>query len=269
MPTFLHLDGGLGVWSSELFGTICRVGKTFKTEAVVLRSIRFGEADRVLHLYSLEHGRIGAIAKGVRKPRSRFGGRLEPFFRLALVLHRGRSDLHTVSAAETVAGHGTLRSSGRGIAAGADACGAVLKLLDGSEPNPPAYNLLCRFLDLVDQDPEADLAGPAGTVAFRLKLALAAGFAPELSACARCGSEQHLSGFSGTAGGVVCATCEAGSFPFSEAAHSFMVDSLALPMSELPAAGPQAVRQAGRAIAEVLAEHAQVHLSRPEERSAA
>ena len=53
----------------------------FKTEAVVLRSIRFGEADRILHLYTAERGRIGAIAKGVRRPRSRFGGRLEPFFR--------------------------------------------------------------------------------------------------------------------------------------------------------------------------------------------
>ena len=61
----------------------------FKTEAVVLRSIRYGEADRVLHLYSAAHGRIGAIAKGVRRPRSRFGGRLEPFFRLDLVLHAG------------------------------------------------------------------------------------------------------------------------------------------------------------------------------------
>ena len=70
----------------------------FKTEAVVLRSIRYGEADRVLHLYSATRGRIGAIAKGVRRPRSRFGGRLEPFFRLDLVLHEGRGDLATVTA---------------------------------------------------------------------------------------------------------------------------------------------------------------------------
>ena len=63
---------------------------SFKTEAVVLRSIRYGEADRILHLYSAQRGRIGAIAKGARKPRSRFGGRLEPFFRLNLVLHQGR-----------------------------------------------------------------------------------------------------------------------------------------------------------------------------------
>ena len=62
----------------------------FKTEAVVLRSIRYGEADRIVHLYSATRGRIGAIAKGARKPKSRFGGRLEPFFRLDLVLYEGR-----------------------------------------------------------------------------------------------------------------------------------------------------------------------------------
>ena len=72
-------------------------GKTVKTEAVVLRSIRYGEADRILHLYSTTRGRIGAIAKGARKPKSRFGGRLEPFFRLDLVLHEGRGDLLTVT----------------------------------------------------------------------------------------------------------------------------------------------------------------------------
>ena len=59
------------------------------TEAVVLRSFRFGEADRVLHVYTEEHGRIGAVAKGVRKTKSRFGGRLEPFSHVELMLHGG------------------------------------------------------------------------------------------------------------------------------------------------------------------------------------
>ncbi len=73
-----------------------------KTEAIVLRTMRFGEADRILHLYTPHRGRVSAIAKGVRRARSRFGGRLEPFFRLNLVLHEGRSDLLTVTSAETV-----------------------------------------------------------------------------------------------------------------------------------------------------------------------
>ena len=76
-------------------------GTTVKTEAVVLRSIRYGEADRILHLYSKTRGRFGAIAKGARKPKSRFGGRLEPFFRLDLVLHEGRGDLLTVTSVST------------------------------------------------------------------------------------------------------------------------------------------------------------------------
>src|SRR5436190_18953589 len=108
---------------------------TYKTEAIVLRSIRYGEADRVLHLYSATRGRLGAIAKGSRRPRSRFGGRLEPFFRLDLVLHQGRGQLATVTSAATVEGYPRLRSSGAGIGAAARACDAVLRLLDAAEPN--------------------------------------------------------------------------------------------------------------------------------------
>ena len=108
-----------------------------KTEAVVLRSIRYGEADRILHLYSAARGRVNAIAKGVRKPRSRFGGRLEPFFRLDLVLHEGRSELLTVTNVSTVDGYPRLRSSAAALNAGARACDAVLRLLDSAEPNPP------------------------------------------------------------------------------------------------------------------------------------
>ncbi len=249
--------------------TFSGMSKTFKTEAIVLRSIRYGEADRILHLYSREFGRIGAIAKGARKPKTRFGGRLEPFFRLALVLHRGRGDLHTVTSAETVEGYSDLRSSGRGIGAASDACGAVLRLLDGSEPNHPAYNLLCRYLSLVDADPLGPAAGPSGMVTFRLKLALAAGFAPELAGCSRCGNDEHLTAFSGVAGGVVCPTCEANSFPMSAEAHNFMVSALGKPMSEAPEAEPRAIRQAGRAIGETLEHHAHVRLPRPEEKAAA
>src|ERR671924_175560 len=93
-----------------------------KTEAVVLRPIRYGEADRVLHLYTPHRGRIGAIAKGVRRSRSRFGGRLEPFFRLRLVLHEGRGDLLTVTGAETVSAHARLRDDRAGLDTAARAC---------------------------------------------------------------------------------------------------------------------------------------------------
>ena len=235
-------------------------GTTVKTEAIVLRSIRYGEADRILHLYSKTRGRIGAIAKGARKPKSRFGGRLEPFFRLDLMLHEGRSDLMTVTGATTLDGYPRLRSSGPALTAGARACDAVLRLLDSEEPNPPAYNLLCRYLALLDDPAESRAANLETALSFRIKLALAAGFAPELASCAHCGEAEHLVGFSGAAGGVICASCEAGSFPLSEEAHRFMVNGLAKPLSEAPEAEPRALRQVERAVGETLEHHAHVQL---------
>jgi len=235
-------------------------GKTLKTEAIVLRSIRYSEADRILHLYTAKRGRVGAIAKGARRPKSRFGGRLEPFFRLDLLLHEGRGELLTVTQANTVDGYPHLRSSGPGLSAGARACDAVLRLLDSAEPNPPAYNLLCRYLALLDESSGDAPASLATALSFRLKLTLAAGFSPELASCTRCGEADHLVGFSGAAGGVVCAACEAGSFPLSEDAHRFMVEAIAKPLAEAPVAGDAELRQVERAVGETLEHHAHVQL---------
>ena len=237
-------------------------GKTLKTEAIVLRSIRYGEADRILHLYSTARGRVNAIAKGARRPKSRFGGRLEPFFRLDLLLHEGRSELLTVTNAATVDGYPRLRSSGPALTAAARACDAVLRLLDSAEPNPPAYNLLCRYLAILDDPALPRAAGIETALSFRLKLALTAGFSPELASCARCGEAEHLVGFSGAAGGVVCASCEVGAFPLSEQAHSFMVEAVGRPLAEAPVAEEPALRQAERAISETLEHHAHVQLRR-------
>lgn len=233
---------------------------SFKTEAVVLRSIRFGEADRVLHLYTERRGRVGAMAKGVRRVRSRFGGRLEPLSRVNLVLHEGRGELCTVTQADTVHAHGALKDRRDSLDRGVQACEAVLRLFDSEEPNRPAYNLLCRELALLDADPGA--ATRAQALAFRLKLLLAAGFVPELGACATCGEREHLGAFSASAGGVVCAGCEAGSFPLDSDAHAFLVDALARSLAEAPAAPETALRQADRAIAETLEHHAHVRLRR-------
>src|SRR5438270_8672992 len=82
---------------------------SFKTEAIVLRSIRYGEADRVLHLYTPDRGRLGAVAKGVRRVKSRLGGRLEPLSRVRLVLHQGRGELCTIRQEDTVQTYAALR----------------------------------------------------------------------------------------------------------------------------------------------------------------
>jgi DNA repair protein RecO (recombination protein O) len=234
-----------------------------KTEAVVLRSMRYGEADRILHLYTPGRGRIGAIAKGVRRARSRFGGRLEPFFRLKIELHEGRGELLTVTGAQTVDGHARLREDARALDAAARACDAVGRLFETSEPHPGVFNLLCRKLSLLDEqagDGEGAAIGRAGALAFRLKLLLAAGLAPQLGACACCGEREHLVGFSGSAGGVVCGACEAASFPLDEAAYDFMTEALGRPLTEISEAPAPALGQVERAISETLEHHAHLRL---------
>jgi DNA repair protein RecO (recombination protein O) len=234
------------------------VAGSLKTEGIVLRSLRYGEADRILHLYTPDRGRVSAIAKGVRRAKSRFGGRLEPFFRLHLVLYEGRSELLTVTSAETVAAHPRLRENAAALDGAARACEAVARVFDDGDPHRGVYHLLANELALLDGEPAR--AGRANALAFRLKLLLAAGFAPHLATCASCGEADHLMGFSGAAGGVVCAACEAGSFPLDQAAHDFLVAALRRPLAEAPDAPPRALAQAERAILETLEHHAHVRL---------
>jgi DNA repair protein RecO (recombination protein O) len=234
-----------------------------KTEAVVLRSIRYGEADRILHLYTPHRGRVGAIAKGVRRARSRFGGRLEPFFRLRIELHEGRGELLTVTGAHTVDAHPRLRGDARALDAAARACDAVSRLFETSEPHPAVFNLLCRRLALLDEhvaNGREEGGARASALAFRIKLLHAAGLAPQLAACASCGEREHLVAFSGAAGGVVCAACEASSFPFADGARSFMAQALARPLARAPLAAADALAQAERAIAATLEHHAHLRL---------
>jgi DNA repair protein RecO (recombination protein O) len=229
-----------------------------KTEAIVLRSLRYGEADRILHLYTPHRGRVSAIAKGVRKARSRFGGRLEPFFRLQALLHEGRSELLTVTSVDTLAAHPRLREHAASLDVAARCCDAVGRLFATEEAHPGVYALLANELALLDAAPAHATA--ANAVAFRLKLLLAAGLAPQLGACASCGEREHLSGFSGAAGGVVCPSCETGSFRLDEAAHAFLVGALGRPLAEAPAAPARALEQADRAVRETAEHHAGVRL---------
>jgi DNA repair protein RecO (recombination protein O) len=233
-----------------------------KTEAVVLRSLRYGEADRILHLYTPHRGRMGAIAKGARRTRSRFGGRLEPFVRAHLELHEGRGELLTVTGAQTIDGYPRLRGDAGALDAAARACDAVGRLFETTEPHPGVFNLLCRQLSLLDEragsEQAGDGRGPA--LAFRLKLLLAAGLAPQLGACASCGEREHLVGFSGAAGGVVCGACEAGSFPLGEEAHRFMAEALGQGLSEAPRGDERALGQVERAVAATLEHHANIRL---------
>ena len=229
-----------------------------KTEAIVLRSIRYGEADRILHLYTPAYGRLSAIAKGARRARSRFGARLEPFFHVRAVLHEGRSDLLTVTAVDTIAAHGGLRDHAATLEAAARACDAVTRLFETADPHPEVFGLLANELALLHLDPTQARAGNG--LAFRLKLLLAAGIVPQLAACAVCGENDHLSGFSGAAGGVVCSSCEAAAFTLDEDAYRFLVDALGTPLAHAPDGSERALRQVERAIGETAEHHAHVHL---------
>ncbi len=235
------------------------------TEAIVLRSIRYGEADRILHLYTPRYGRIGAIAKGARRSRSRFGARLEPFFRVRVLLHQGRGELFTVSSVDTIAVNGALRDRASTLDAAARACDAVSRLFETSEPHPEVFTLLANQLTLLSADAAHAHAGNG--LAFRLKLLLAAGFVPQLGSCASCGESEHLRGFSAAAGGVVCSSCEAVSFPLDEESYEFLVGALGRPLAQAPGASDRALRQAERAIGETAEHHAHVRL-RPLVRSA-
>ena len=177
----------------------------------MLRSIRYGEADRVLHLYTPGYGRLSAIAKGVRRARSRFGARLEPFFHIRVILHQGRSDLHTVTSVDTITAYRSLREHAATLDAAARACDAVGRLFETPDPHPEVFRLLANELALLDLD--AGQARPANGLAFRLKLLLAAGILPQLASCADCGESEHLQGFSAAAGGVVCNCLRGGCVP--------------------------------------------------------
>src|SRR4051795_6879373 len=185
-------------------------GRAYSTEAVVLRSMRLGEADRVLHLYTEAHGRIGAVAKGVRKTMSRFGARLEPLSHVDLVLHRGRGELQTVTAAQLVRSHREAREDYYRFSVGMIGAEAMLRLFTEQEQNERAFTALTRFLDLLDATPHAAERASLDPLAlsFQLKLLWLSGYLPHLTSCAECGAEDAmLIGYSPRAGGAVCRAC--------------------------------------------------------------
>ena len=185
-------------------------GRSYTTEAVVLRSIRFGEADRVLHLYTADRGRVGAVAKGVRKTKSRFGARLEPLSHVGLVLHEGAGELQTVTGVQLIRAHDPARSDYYRLSAGLIGLEAMLRLFPEQERNERAFTALTRFLDTLDETPHAAERPSLDPLAlsFQLKLLWLSGYLPHLTSCAECGADDAtLVGYSPRAGGAVCRAC--------------------------------------------------------------
>ena len=181
-----------------------------KTEAIVLRSFRFSEADRVLHLYTEDRGRVGAIAKGVRKTKSRFGARLEPFSHVELMLHQGSGELHTVTGVSLVDAHRPTREDPYRLSVGLVGAEAMLRLFVEEERNERAFEALTRFLSAVDAIPTGSRGRAALdplALAFQLKLLWVSGYVPHLESCVECGGTDELIGYLASAGGAVCSPC--------------------------------------------------------------
>jgi DNA repair protein RecO (recombination protein O) len=214
-------------------------GRTYKTEAVVLRSFRLGEADRVLHLYTLDRGRIGAVAKGVRKTKSRFGARGEPRSHVELMLHQGGGELQTVTGAQLLGSHHAAREDSYRLNAGLVGAEAMLRLFPEQEANERAFRALTRFLDLLDElEPGAGGATTDPLVlSFQLKLLWLSGYLPHVTSCAECGADTGLAGYSPRAGGAVCENCATGALPLSHEGLLGIEGLLQRPLSEAADAG--------------------------------
>ncbi len=208
----------------------------------MLRSIRLGEADRVLHLYTEAHGRIGAVAKGARKTMSRFGARLEPLSHVELVLHRGRGELQTVTSAQLVRSHHDAREDYYRFSIGMIGAEAMLRLFSEEEANERAFTALTRFLDLLDITPHAadrPTLDPLG-LAFQLKLLWLAGYLPHVTACAECGVQgEPLVGYSPRAGGALCTRCSRATEAIALAGDGIAGSEalLARPLADAPGLG--------------------------------
>ena len=214
--------------------------RTLKAEAVVLRSLRYGEADRILHLFTKEQGRVGAIAKGARRTRSRFGARLEPFSHVEILLHEGRGELATVTGVDLIRSHQGLAADPYGLAVGHIGLEAVSRLFIEHDANPRAFHALVRFLDLLDgsvADRAAEPALDGLSLSFQLKLLWLAGYLPHLASCSSCGSEGPLVAFSAAAGGGVCADCAAGALELSGPGFLGIRALLEAPLAGARAAG--------------------------------
>lgn len=171
--------------------------------ALVLRKTKLGETDVILTLLAEDGRQVRAVAKGLRKPGSRFGGRLEPFSVVDLLLHTGRS-LEVVSEARTVEAHAALREDLDRSAAAAVVADLLDKIAVEGQVEPRLFALSTTTLSTMEAAPIDAL--PALVVAFLLKAMAMHGYRPELESCAACAAEAGEA-FSLTHGGSVCAAC--------------------------------------------------------------
>jgi DNA repair protein RecO (recombination protein O) len=179
----------------------------YRDQGVVLRTYKLGEADRIVVLLTQGEGKVRAVAKGVRKTKSRFGGRLEPFSHVDLSLYRGRGDLDTVTQAEVIHPFRDLREDYDRVTAGAAMLEVVDQVAQEREASLRLYLLLLRALRALDSGPR----DPSVVLdAFLLKLMALEGYRPSVQECAVCRGAGPYLRFSAARGGAVCERCRTG-----------------------------------------------------------
>lgn len=229
----------------------------YRNKGIVLRSIRFGEADRILDLYTQDAGLVSAIAKGIRKTKSRFGARLEPLSCVDFMAYSGRS-LDTLTQVETLRSFHAIREDLARFDAAARMVGYVKSLSGGDEADRRVFNLLYHALDALEGRGSGFEVMEA---AFGMKLAILAGYAPQLDSCVECGTEPEDSGgilrFAPDLGGVLCAECGGESrdaFPIPPGSLERLRVIVRLPLKELPEN-----EQLGEALRRVVRSHVIAH----------
>jgi DNA repair protein RecO (recombination protein O) len=175
----------------------------YKAQGIVLRAMKLGEADRIVTFYTQSHGRVRAVAKGIRKSKSRFGGRLDAFTHVDLLLYKGRSDLDIVTGAEILTRPKTIRTDYPSFCAASAMADAVDRTTPERDRNVRAFLLLRAGLQALE-DGASDPALLA--YAFLAKLSSMSGIHPTLTVCVDCGSNGRAA-FSHSRGGVVCGNC--------------------------------------------------------------
>ena len=174
----------------------------YRDEGVVVRTIKLGETDRIVTLFARHTGKVRAVAKGVRKPGSRFGARLEPTSLVAFQCYRGR-ELDVVTQVETIAAHRPLREHYGCLTHAVSMLEVVDQVAPEREPNPALYQMLVGALRTLAERPS-----PIVSTAFFWKVLSLEGFQPLLEACARCADETGpFVAFDLDEGGVLCDAC--------------------------------------------------------------